>query len=112
MFQEIHIDKDVVFLDSEEVYSGADNLNENEKLVRKALGLPIKKQLVYYSDKRDAGSVISVKEFRVIGMFDVTERWYTLECELWDNTKVHIHSSYFAEMQKPSFVADMASQIG
>ena len=111
MTQEVQIEKDVVLLDSTKMYTGAKKPKDDEKLVRKAIGLPIKKQLIYYRDKRNPESVISVKGYQVVEMFDITERWYTLEITLSDDTKVRIHSSYFVEMQKPSFIEDMAAAM-
>lgn len=110
MVQTVQIGKDTVILDSEKKYSGMENPQDDEKLVRKAVGLPVKKQLVYYKDKADTESVINVLEYQLVEMYEITERWYTVEITLEDDSKVKIHSSYLAEMQRPSFVADMAAQ--
>ena len=109
--QEVQVDKDIVVLDSTKMYTGAEKPKEDAKLVRKAIGLPIKKQLIYYCDKRNPDSMINVKEYQLVEIFDITERWYTLEITLSDETKVRIHSSYFVEMQKPSFIEDMAAEM-
>ena len=111
MIQEVTIGKDIVVLDSDKSYTGTDNLENEEKLVRKALGLPITKSLVYYPDKRSANSIVHINEYKLIEMYDTTERWYTVEITLVDGAKVRIHSGYLAEMQKPSFIADMAKQM-
>lgn len=110
MTQEVTIGKDTVILDSEKRYTGTDNPENEEKLVRKAIGLPIKKQLVYYKDKRDADSIVNISEYKIVEMYDTTERWYTIEIYLEDGSEVRIHSGYLAEMQKTSFIADMAKQ--
>lgn len=110
MTQEVKIKEGVVVLDTESVYSGSDNIDDSEKLVRKAVGLPVTKQLIYYKDKTDAESAVNLKKYQIITMYDITERWYTIEITLEDDTSVRIHSGYLIEMQKPSFVADMTAQ--
>lgn len=109
MTQEIKIGNDIVILDSERHYSGIDNPNDDEKLVRKAIGFPVKKQLVYYRDKLDQTSVVNIKEYQLVEMYNITERWYTVEITTEQGEVVRIHSAYLIEMQKPSFVADMSS---
>ena len=42
-------------------------------------------------------------------MYNEWNRWYTIKVILADGTTAMIHSSYLAEMQSPSFVADMAA---
>ena len=81
-----------------------------ERLVRKALGLPVTKQLVYYPDKKDKASAVKVTVYQLIEMYAITDRWYTVELILDNGNRVRIHSDYLVEMQKPSFVADMAKQ--
>lgn len=110
MKQEITIKEGTVILDTETVYSGKGKPDETERLVRKAIGLPVEKQLVYYKDKANVESVIGIKTYQLVEMFNITNRWYTVEIILGDNTVIHIHSGYLIEMQKKSFVADMASQ--
>ena len=110
MKQEVKLKDNTVILDTESVYSGSDILSEDEKLVRKAVGFPVTKQLIYYKDKKDSETAVNVKKFQLIEMFDITERWYTVEITLDDDTTVRIHSGYLIEMQKPSFIADMAAQ--
>ena len=97
-------------MDTEVVYSGSDSVSDDEKLVRKAIGLPVTKQLVYYKDKTDEKSVVNINKYQLIEMYDITEKWYTVEITLIDGTVVRIHSGYLIEMQKPSFIADMAAQ--
>ena len=111
MTQEIKIGSELVVLDSEKYYSGIGNPSEEEKLVRKAIGFPIKKQLIYYTDKTKADSAVNVKQYRLVEMYNITERWYTVEIMTEAGDMVKIHSGYLAEMQKPSFIADMASQM-
>ena len=113
---EIQLDNDTVFLDTDKEYSGADvdNIPEEEKaeekLVRKALGLPITKQLVYYPNKRDASSVVNVVSYRVNRVYGESDKWYVIVITTETKQEVSIHSSYLGEMQKPSFVYDMEAQ--
>ncbi len=111
MTQEVKLGTDVIILNSEIKYSGSEKLDDNEKLVRKAVGLPVTKQLIFYKDKRTVDSVINVVSYQLVEMFDALDRWYTVEVTLSDGEKVRIHSSYLIEMQKPSFIADMAAQM-
>ena len=110
MRKEILIRGQVVTLDSESLYSGAAQPAPQEKLVRKAVGLPVTKQLVYYTDKRDAKSVVPVTSYRVKECFETSDTWYVLDVVLNSGETVSIHSSYFIEMQRPSFIADMEKQ--
>lgn len=110
VIQEIQIDKDKVILDSEIIYSGKENPSAEEKLVRKAIGLPITKQLIYYVDKRDSKSAVNVMQYQLVEMYNITERWYTIEITAETGIVIRIHSLHLIEMQKPSFVTDMAKQ--
>ena len=60
MIQTVKIGSEVIVLDSEKKYTGKDNPSEEEKMVRKAVGLPVKKQLIYYTNKHDANSAVNV----------------------------------------------------
>ncbi len=111
MTQEIPIGSVIVVLDSESNYSGYANPTEEEKLVRKAIGLPIKKQLIYYKNKHQPESIVNIKSYRLIEMYNITERWYTIEITTEEGKSVRIHSGYLIEMQKPSFIEDMEEQI-
>ena len=81
-----------------------------ERLVRKALGLPVTKQLVYYPDKRDKDSIVKVTVYQLLEMYAITDRWYTVELILENENRVRIQSEFLVEMQKPSFITDMAKQ--
>ncbi len=105
--KEIAIGSDTITLDSEKQYTGSDEVTEQDKLIRKILGLPITKALIYYKDKYDTNSVVNVKTYRIVEMY---ETWYTIELSLEDGTSKAIHSGYLSDMQKPSFIADMAAQ--
>ena len=104
MQKDIIISGNTVTIDTDTSYSGAAELRDAEKLVRKVVGLPVTKQLVYYTDSNKAVPIsnYSIKEF-----FD---GWFVIEITLTNGDTHNIHSTYLAEMQKPSFVADMARQ--
>ncbi len=110
MTQTVSFGKTSVILETNVFYSGAENPSDQEKLVRKAVGLPQKKQLVYYPDKNDQESAVSVIRYQILEMYEITERWYTLEINTEDERVVRIHSSFLADMQKPSFISDLKAQ--
>lgn len=114
MTQEVEItnkkEKAIVVLDSEKVYSGEAKPSDEEKNVRKAIGLPVTKELIYYQNIRDASSAVPIKTYRLCEMYQITDRWYTIEISLENGKSVKIHSDYLIQMQKPSFIADMAEE--
>lgn len=105
--KELVVGSDTVLLSSEHNYTGTVEISDEEKLVRKVIGLPVTKALVYYRDKTDADSMTNISSYQIIEMYDT---WYTIEITLEDGTKQRIHSGYLSDMQKPSFIADMATQ--
>jgi hypothetical protein len=109
--QEVRVKNETAVLDTDKVYSGMENPDKEEGPARKALGLPVKKQLIFYKDKRDAGSAVKVTKYRILKMHVAEENWYTVEVTLEDGTGISIHSAYLAEMQRPGFVEDMAAQM-
>ena len=110
MIQTVQLDKLEIILDSEKVYSGKDNPSDEDKLVRKAVGLPVKKQLVYFPDKSDPESAVKVVKYQLVEMYEISDRWYTIEITTEDNKSIRIHSDFLAEMQKPSFFSDLSNQ--
>lgn len=88
---------------------GMENPAEDEKQARKSFKLPQKKQLIYYSNSRDASSQVNVLRYRAVREYDITSPWFVFELETEDHRNIRIHSDYFIEMQKPSFLADMSS---
>lgn len=88
-------------------YCGGADITEEEKESRKLLGLPLKKPLVYYRVKKAEEPAVPVASYSVIESFHVTDPWYTVELELCSGECVRIHSGFFVEMQKPSFLKDM-----
>ena len=110
MIQEVKTDKGTVILDTDSIYIGSDMISDEEKGVRKALGLPITKQLIYYTNKADAWSAVMVEHYQIIEIYNITDRWYTLEVTTKDGISIKMHSDYFAEMQKPNFIAEMSKK--
>ncbi len=110
MTWQIQVGKEIVVLDSERIYTGNANPTQEEKLVRKAVGLPITKQLIYYKNKIDPSSVVCVHAYSIIAAYQITERWFVIEIYTEEGKTIRIHSVFLAEMQKPSFVADMIEQ--
>lgn len=98
-----------VILETDKYYFGHEQPFDYEKPIRRALGLPVTKQLIYYKDTRDENSNIPVLMYKIVKMYEDTSKWYELEIILEDRSKVSIHSDYFEHMQKPSFIKDMQS---
>lgn len=99
-------------IDTYKDYSGSTNPEQEERLIRKFIGLPITKQLVYYKNIRDPQSVVNIKTYKVGRIYRITDLWCDIEILTEDGIKKNIHSAFLAEMQKPSFVADMIAQQG
>lgn len=102
-----NIDEESISFDTDTVFKGEEKPTDNEKLIRKILGLPITKQLIYYKDIKDAKSVRNIKRYRIVKLYEITDRWATIEIELDDGEKVLINSMFLIDMQKPSFIDDM-----
>ncbi len=110
MKQPIQVGSQLFELDLEKDYYLSDDPDEEEKLFRKALSLPIKKQIVYYKNKYTPSSAIKVVSIHVLEMFEVTDRWYLCELSLYDESSIRIHSAFLAEMQKPDFFLEKNEQ--
>lgn len=80
-------------------------LTEEELDVRRFMGLPTTKDLVYYPSSRE-DKKIPVDKFVVDQVFTITEPWFILILYMGEET-VKIHHRYFVEMQSPTFVSDM-----
>ena len=66
--------------------------------------------VVYYKDTLNTNSVENVISYKLIDMFQITERWFVVEVTLENGETRRIHSAFLAEMQKPSFIPDMKAQ--
>ncbi len=107
MTREVRIGEETVILDSEKLYSGIENPGREEGNARKALGLPAKRQLVFYKDRKDPGSAARIVKYRLVRMHGEEEPWYTVEITLEDGSLARIHSGFLAEMQKSGFMEEM-----
>lgn len=110
MAWQVDVGSEQVNLSPEAMYSGEENPGPEERMIRKAVGLPVTKQLVYYKDTLNTNSVENVISYKLIDMFQITERWFVVEVTLENGETRRIHSAFLAEMQKPSFIADMKAQ--
>jgi len=92
------------------VYSGEPD--DNQYLLRKLLGLPVKKALVYKT-KKEGGEwdTTDVKEFSVTETYGITEIWSTVRLIFADRPDVLIHSGYLADMQTPGFEKKMKEMM-
>lgn len=110
MISIVKVANEQVSLNSDTIYDGSEKPVAEERMVRKAVGLPVTKQLVYYKDTQNPNSVLKVLSYKLITMYQITERWFVVEVNLENGETKRIHSTFLAEMQKPSFIADMKAQ--
>lgn len=99
--------KRTILFDTELLYSGKEPVDDVEKDARRALNLPITKQLVYYPNI-NVNKTVEITEYSVTEIYD---EWYTIKIKLSDGSEKMIHSAYLKEMQSPSFIADMKKQV-
>ena len=111
MIYEVKTKDGEVQIDTEVYYSGKDKPEDIHKTVRKILGFPVTKQLVYYIDVKDKSSIRDVTEYRIVKLYEVTERWATVEVVLDNGEKNLINSMFLNEMQKPSFIEEMKLSV-
>lgn len=77
--------------------------------LRRKLGLPLTKDLVYYKQATDK----SWQVLDVIGI-SISQEYsagFSLCLTLFDNEKVNIHSDFFVQMQKKNFVTDISEVL-
>ena len=101
-----HLNIFQVLLDTEKTYLGKAPEDDFEKDVRRALSLPITKQLVYYPNKNE-NSTINIETYKIAEVFS---NWWTITIHLENGDDVKIHNLYLKEMQSPTFVSDMQKQ--
>lgn len=82
-------------------------VSEEEKALRKELGLPVTKELRYMRRILGGYEELKVNEYEVA---DFYETMHSLLITLSSGEKIRILAPYFAEMQKPSFERDMQEQ--
>ena len=107
---EVDKEEELFSFDTQTIFSGLEKPYGKDKVMRKVIGLPMTKQLVYFSDIRDAKSVKNVNKYRVVKLYEISDRWATLEIELDSGEKVLINSMYLMDMQKSGFIDEMRNQ--
>lgn len=86
-------------------------LNENDtKELRKELGLPITKQLVYWKKQNLEWVSFNVLDYEVVEVYEPSHS-SSLMITIDNGEKIRILGDFFADMQKPSFVSDMEKNI-
>lgn len=95
-----------VALDTEKTYYGKAPEDDFEKDIRRALNLPITKQLVYYPDKNE-NITVNIETYKISEVFS---DWWTITIHLENGDDVNIHNLYLKEMQSPTFISDMQKQ--
>ena len=81
-------------------------VNDEEKCLRKKLGLPITKELRYMRNIGCQYEEVKVIDFKIVDVYEPSET-PPLVVSLETGESIRILSSFFAEMQKPSFEQDM-----
>ena len=106
--QEVTVDGEQIILDNITWHPGAEKKPQDptERLVRKALKLPITKQLVYYPNTFEK-KTFNIVRYRLNEFYDVSDKWYFVHVELENGEIVNIHNAFLSEMQSPSFIEDI-----
>lgn len=110
MTQEIKIKDKTLLLDTETSYTGYVPETEDERDIRRALGLPVKKILIYYSNTHDLDSKIRISSYRITEIYNITSLWFTIEIILENGGIEKIHSDFLKDMQKPDFISEINKQ--
>lgn len=95
-----------VSIDSDEWHIGTEPDDKQDRDLRKLLGLPVTKALVYYKNPRDESSKMNVLKFRVVKIYEISDFWAIIEIVTDTGRNVHIYSAFLAHMQKPAFVKE------
>lgn len=95
-----------VSVDSDKWYIGTAPDDKQDRDLRKLLGLPVTKALVYYKNPRDESSKMNVLEFRVVKIYEISDFWAIIEIVTDTGRNVKIYSAFLAHMQKPAFVKE------
>lgn len=91
-------------------YTGEAEPSNREKRVRRAIKLPVTKQLVYYPDKNDQESKVNILRYKVVEQYKKGDQWFIIEIETETGDIIKIHSDFLIEMQKPSFITDLQNE--
>lgn len=86
-------------------------LNENDtKELRKALGLPVTKGLVYWLQERPGcWKQLSVADYEIAAVYEPSGS-RSVRITLEDGRQVRILGDFLADMQKPSFLSDVGGK--
>lgn len=85
-------------------------VSEEEREIRKSLGLPVTKPLRYMQRVGGGFEEKAVASYEIVETTPISGT-HTLLVTLEDGTQKRIFAPYFAEMQKPSFERDMAEGV-
>lgn len=85
-------------------------MSEEEKKLRKELGLPIRKPLRYMKKVSVGYKAIAVSEIHVMERYKPSNT-ASLEITLENGEKIRILAPFFSSMQKKSFEEDMKEAI-
>lgn len=92
------------------IYGGEPD--DDQYLLRKLLGLPVKKPIVYKTRKNgNDWDTVSVKGYSITETFGITEIWSTVRLIFDDEPDILIHSGYLADMQTPGFEKKMKEMM-
>lgn len=82
------------------------------KKYRQKIKLPVTKTLIYYRGSIfTTFTTIKVEKYEIVEEYQRENNyWAILKLYLKDGTTVNIHSAYFAQMQKPSFIKDLIEE--
>ena len=91
-----------VVIETGVLYSGKPNPPLEEKVIRKALDLPLMKQLVFYTT---SGERLNITDFEIEDYYDEFDLWFEIRIYMpGQDRDVLIHSNYLAQMQNPHFI--------
>lgn len=82
-------------------------LNDNDtKELRKEIGLPVTKQLVYWRKDNAVWNSYVVTNYEVVDTYEPSKS-HSLKVLLANGEEVRILADYFSDMQKTTFVSDI-----
>lgn len=80
---------------------------ETSNAVKRLLGLPVTKQLVYFRKINGSWEQYPVESWEIVQEYSDS---CTLEIYVEEFGKINIHHAFLSEMQRPSFERDMEEQ--
>ena len=81
---------------------------ETTNAVKRLLGLPITKDLVYFQKTNGSWMQYPVISWEIVKEYS---EWCTLKIHVEELGDINIHNAFLSEMQKPSFERDMEEQF-